>query len=128
MEEPSSQVVRTYVADVLNRGDAEVAKGLIADETLRHRMAAFRLAFPDLHVATDEWLAGGELVAGHFTGTGTHLGVFQGCPATGRRWRASCTAIYRVREGQIVDSRANWDLLGLLEQLGCVRRVATVSA
>jgi predicted ester cyclase len=128
MEDESRQIVRAYIADVLNCGDAEAAGRLIADETLRQRTAAFRLAFPDIRVATHELLAEGELVAGHFTATGTHLAVFQGCPPTGRRWTATCTAIYRVRGTQIVESRVTWDLLALMEQLECVRRVATVSA
>jgi hypothetical protein len=45
-------VVEAYVAEVLNRGDMDAAARLVADETLRHRVAAFRAAFPDLRVAT----------------------------------------------------------------------------
>lgn len=121
-------VVKAYVSEVLNLGDANAADRLVRDETLRQRDAAFRAAFPDLRVATRELLAERDLVAAHFTGTGTHLGVFQGCPATGRAWSASCTAIYRVAEGQIVDFRVSWDLLAVMEQLRCIRRVPTVSA
>jgi steroid delta-isomerase-like uncharacterized protein len=125
--EQNKRVVRDYVADVLNRGDPLAAARLIGDETLRQRTAAFRLAFPDLQVAIQELVGEGDLVAGHLLGRGTHLAVFAGCPATGREWTAACTAIYRVRDGRIVDHRATWDLLALLEQLGCVRRVPTVS-
>jgi predicted ester cyclase len=121
-------VVEAYVAEVLNRGDMDAAARLVADETLRHRVAAFRAAFPDLRVATKALLAEGDLVAGHFIGGGTHRGVFEGCPPTGRPWTASCTAIYRVHAAQIVDFHVTWDLLALMEQLGCIRRVATVSA
>ena len=73
-------------------------------------------------------LAEGDRVAVHLAGCGTHLGLFQGCPPTGREWAASCTAIYRIDEGRIADFRVNWDLLAVLEQLGCVERAATVSA
>ena len=126
--EDARQVVEAYIAEVLNRGDVNAADRLVADESLRQRVAAFRAAFPDLRVASTTLLAEGELVAGHFTGRGTHRGVFEGCPPTGRPWTASCTAIYRVHEAQIVDFHVTWDLLALMEQLGCVRRVATVSA
>jgi len=122
------QVIEAYVADVVNRGDTYAAERLVADETLRQRVAAFRAAFPDLRVVTKELLAERDLVAGHFIGSGTHLGVFEGCPPTGRPWTASCTAIYRVHAGQIVDFHVTWDHLTLMEQLGCIRRVATVSA
>jgi predicted ester cyclase len=121
-------VVEAYVAEVLNHGDMDAAARLVADETLRHRVAAFRVAFPDLRVVTKALLAEGDLVAGHFTGGGTHRGVFEGCPPTGRPWTASCTAIYRVHAAQIVDFHVTWHLLALMEQLGCIRRVATVSA
>ena len=124
----AKQVVEAYIAEVLNRGDMDAAEMLVGDETLRQRVAAFRAAFPDLRVTTHELLAEGDLVAGHFTGGGTHRGVFEGCPPTGRPWTASCTAIYRVREARIVDFHVTWDLLALMEQLGCIRRVATVSA
>jgi predicted ester cyclase len=124
----AKQVVRCYLADVLNDRDAEAAQRLIANETLRQRVAAFTTAFPDLGVATEELIGEGDLVAAHCIGHGTHLGVFEGCPPTGLEWTARCTAIYRVRAGQIVDFRVNWDLLALMEQLGCIQRVATVSA
>jgi predicted ester cyclase len=47
---------------------------------------------------------------------------------TGRRWAATCSAFYRVVDERIVDSWMNWDLLGILEQLGGVRRAETASA
>jgi hypothetical protein len=124
----AKSVVRRYLADVLNGGDADAAERLVAHETLKSRTAAFRAAFPNLAVAGEELLAEGDRVAIHLTGRGTHLGVFEGCPPTARDWAATCTAIYRVSAGQIVDFRANWDLLSLMEQLGCVHRVPTVSA
>jgi predicted ester cyclase len=67
-------------------------------------------------------------VAVHLTARGTHRGIFQGIPATGRSWAASCSALYRIEDGRIVDCWENWDLLGILEQLGGVRRPATASA
>jgi len=126
--EQSKQVVRDYVAQVLNRGDMPASARLIGDEALLQRVAAFRVAFPDLHVVIRELVGEGDLVAGHFLGTGTHVGVFAGCPPTGRQWTAACTAIFRVRDGRIVDHHVTWDLLTLLEQLDCVRRMPTVSA
>ena len=103
-------------------------EGLLADETLRQREDAFRRAFPDAEVAAEVVVAAGDLVSAHLTGRGTHLGTFQGCPPTGRRWTATCTAIYRVEAGRIAEAWINWDWLAVLEQLGGVERVETVSA
>jgi len=101
---------------------------LLADETLRQREQAFRTAFPDAQVTAEVVVADGELVSAHLTGRGTHLGTFQGCPPTGREWTASCTAIYRVASGRIAEAWINWDWLSVMEQLGTVERVQTVSA
>ncbi len=122
------RVVERYLAEVLNGASPASAAEVIADETVRQRVASFRAAFPDLRVTTHHLLAEGELVAVHLTGSGTHEGLFQGCPPTGRRWSATCTAIYRVDGGRISDFRVNWDLLTVMEQLGAVQRAATVSA
>lgn len=122
------RVVERYVAEVLNGADPPSAAELIANETLGQRVAGFRVAFPDVQVKTETMLAEGELVAVHMTGRGIHQGIFHGCPPTGREWAATCTAIYRVTGGRITDSRVNWDLLSVLEQLGAIRRSASVSA
>lgn len=121
-------VVERYLAEVLNGADRGAADRLVGNESLKQRVAALRAAFPDLRVETQQLLADGDLAAAHLVGRATHAGLFQGCPPTGRAWTASCTAIYRVQDGRIVDSWVNWDLLAVMEQLGCVERVSTVSA
>ena len=101
---------------------------LLADEALRQREQAFRNAFPDAQVTANVVVAEGDLVSAHVTGRGTHLGTFQGCPPTGREWSATCTAIYRVESGRIAEAWVNWDWLAVMEQLGSVERVESVSA
>lgn len=125
---PSITVVERYLQEVLNEGGSDSAETLVANEPLRQRATAFRTAFPDLSVRVIRILAQDGLVAVHLVGNGTHRGTFQGIRATGRPWSASCTAIYEVREGRIVDFWVNWDVLAILEQLGAVQRAATASA
>lgn len=121
-------VVRRFVHEVLNGHDEEVMTELVASRPLIQRVGAFRGAFPDLAVAIQQLATEADLVGVHLTARGTHRGVFQGCPPTGRRWAASCTAIYRVTDGRITDFWVNWDVLSILEQIGAVKRVGTVSA
>jgi predicted ester cyclase len=121
-------VVERYLAEVLNGANPGSAPELIANEMFGEVVASFQTAFPDVQVRTHHVLAEGDLVAVHLTGRGTHLGLFQGCPPTGRKWTATCTAIYRVDAGRIADFRVTWDLLAIMEQLGCIERVASVSA
>src|SRR5215207_5360117 len=120
-------VVERYVEEVLNGHDLGALDELVADETLRQRVRLFLQAFPDLEVEPKLVVSEGNLVAVNLIGRGTHQGTFQGVPPTGRRWAATCSAFYRVADGRIVDSWLNWDLLGILEQVGGVRRADTAS-
>lgn len=121
-------VVERYLTEVLSGSNPAGAGELIASAALRQHADSFRSAFPDARVAARRLLAQGDLVAVHLTGHGTHAGVFQGCPPTGREWTARCTAIYRVDAGRIAESWITWDWLAVMEQLRCVQRVETVSA
>lgn len=121
-------VVTRYLSDVLGGARPEAAGELLANGDLERRASHLRSAFPDLEVETHVLLADGDLVACHLFGRGTHLGLYQGVPPTGRSWAARCTAVYRIDDGRIAEAWVTWDTLALLEQLGAVERVATVSA
>ena len=125
----AQQVVERYLAEVLT-GDQETARRR-AD--LERRAPPARGALPDerfrhLEVEVGPVLATDDLVAVHLVGRATHRGLFHGVPPTGRSWEARCTAIYHVVGDRIADAWVNWDLLTLLEQLGALERVQTVSA
>jgi steroid delta-isomerase-like uncharacterized protein len=120
-------VVERYLEEVLNGHDLAALDELVADGTLKQRVRLFLNAFPDLEVTPRLVVADGDLVAVNLTGHGTHEGTFQGVPPTGRRWAATCSSFYRVADGRIADAWVNWDLLGILEQLGGVRRAETAS-
>jgi predicted ester cyclase len=121
-------VVERFLVEVLGgTGPASPAE-LVADERTRARTAALRAAFPDLRLEIVAILSEGSLAAGHFVGRGTHVGVFQGVPPTGRSWEAPCTAVFRVEAGRIADAWMTWDQLSLLDQLGALKRADTVSA
>ena len=122
------RVVERYLHEVLSGAGSATADELIASEEVRQRTAGFLRAFPDLDVQALLVVAEGEHVAAHFVARGTHRGLFDGAPPTGRQWEACGTAIYRVVDGRIADAWVTWDRLSLLEQLDAVRRVETVSA
>ncbi len=128
MDRAPQDVVAAYVEGILNGREPDSSSRLISNDALADRVATFRAAFPDLDVVVRQIVVQHDLVAIHLVGHGTHRGPFQGIPATGRAWSATCTAIYRVQDGGIVDFWINWDVLGILEQIGGVARVATASA
>ena len=128
MAAESRAVVTAFVDDVLNAARPEALDGLVANEALAQRTAALRRAFPDLRVTVRAIACDGDIVAIHLSARGTHAGIFQGIPPTNRPWSASCTALYRVHGGRIVDFWATWDELAILEQIGGVARLAPASA
>ena len=121
-------IVRRYLDEVLSGGRPSALDDLVAAADLRHRATSLRRAFPDLAVTVRRVIEEGEMVGVHVTGRGTHLGVFQGVPPTGRTWTAGCTALYRVVDGRIADAWITWDLLAILEQLGGITRAPSASA
>jgi predicted ester cyclase len=124
----SIQVVERFLDDVLNGGRPRSASDLIDSQPLRQRVDVLRAAFTDLRVRAVRTIAQDDLVAVHLVASGTHTGPFQGAAATGRSWTSSCTAIYQVERGRIVDFWVTWDTLDIAEQLGIVRRAERVSA
>lgn len=121
-------VVERYVTEVLNGKDRSRIEALVKDGNLRQRIAVFLAAFPDLTITTRHLIAEGNVVALHLVGSATHQGPFQGMPPTGRSWSASCSALYEVADGSIVDAWVNWDLLSIMEQIGAIHRSEGASA
>jgi len=75
-------------------------------------------AFPDGRHVLSAAIAQKDTVTtyGHFTGT--HLGTFQGIPATGKTVRFSVMHIDRVSHSKIVEHWGMGDSLSLVQQLG----------
>jgi steroid delta-isomerase-like uncharacterized protein len=122
------EVVERYLGEALCGDEPEAVAELVSSEELRRRTQHLRGAFPDLVVELLALLVDGPRVAAHFVARATHSGVFQGVPPTGRTCEAHCTAIYHVADGRIAEAWTTWDSLSLLEQLGAIERVRTVSA
>lgn len=87
-------------------------------EGLKEFAAAWRRAFPDWHSTLEEMVAEGDVVAGRWTGRGTHRGELQGIPATGKAVEAPGVVFYRFAGGRIVEFRGHFDIAGLMRQLG----------
>jgi steroid delta-isomerase-like uncharacterized protein len=78
-----------------------------------------REGVPDLTVTVEDQLADGDKVATRWTAHGTHDGELMGLDPTGRTATVTGITIHRIEDGrQIVEGWTNWDMLGLLHQLG----------
>jgi predicted ester cyclase len=77
-------------------------------------------AFPDIQYTLNDLLAERDWVVARFTARGTQTGVFQGIPATGKAVAMSAIALYHVAAGKVVEQWLEYDMLGLLQQLGAI--------
>lgn len=80
----------------------------------------FRQAFPDLEISVDHMVADDDNVAIAYTVSGTHQGIFQGIPPTGRKIKARGVQIARFENGKIAERWGSSDELGILKQIGSV--------
>ena len=87
-------------------------------EQNRQFIGSLRAAFPDVHYSVEDQIAEGDKVVVRYRFRGTHLGVFQGMPPTGKQVTYPGILIYRLGDGKIAEQWTEFDLLGLLRQLG----------
>jgi steroid delta-isomerase-like uncharacterized protein len=132
----NKEIVRRYSEQFWGSGDEAVADELFAEAIVDHSpaipdqppgregekraLAVFRSAFPDLRVTTEDIIAEGDKVVLRWTARGTHRGELPGLPATGQEATLKGIDILRLAEGRIVERWAEYDNLGLLQQLGAV--------
>lgn len=83
-------------------------------------MADFTTGFPDSRISIESCIAEGDTVVTRWTLTGTHQGVFQGIPPTGRPVKFAGLEFNRVAEGKFVEHWAMFDNLALLQQIGAM--------
>jgi steroid delta-isomerase-like uncharacterized protein len=81
-------------------------------------MIQFTTAFPDSRISIDSSIAAGDSVSTRWTLTGTHNGVFQGIPPTGRPVKFTGIEFNRVVNGKIADHWSQFDLVSLMQQIG----------
>jgi steroid delta-isomerase-like uncharacterized protein len=125
-----------FIEEVWNRGNVDLCDELFTPdatspsapqlppgpEGVKAVVRMFRTAFPDFYMTIEDILAEDDLVVARFVEGGTHQGEFMGIPATGRRTEFTEIAIVRLRDGRLVETRWEVDMLGLLQQLGAVPR------
>jgi steroid delta-isomerase-like uncharacterized protein len=81
-------------------------------------LLAFTTAFSDASIQIETCVAEGDTVVTRWILTGTHGAEFQGLPATGRTVQFNGIELNRVRSGKIVEHVSQFDLPGLMRQLG----------
>ena len=85
---------------------------------LKAELAGYTTAFSDLQFTLDELVAEGELVVSRWTARGTHTGPLMDIPPTGKFVTITGISIDRIVNGRIVEGWTEFDMLGMLQQLG----------
>jgi predicted ester cyclase len=132
--ETNKALVRRFVEQIISEGNLAVADELIATnyiyygpgmevsgpDGIKQLFTMLRGAFPNWYETIEDLIAEGDKVVFRVTGHGTHQGEFMGIPPTGRQVTVKGIDIVSITAGQIVEHWANFDQLGMLQQLGVI--------
>ena len=105
--------------------DAALPEPGIGIDAAKASVTGYRDAFPDLKITIEEQIAEGDSVVTRWSARGTHQGDLMGIPPTGKQATVTGITIDTIASGRIIETRTNWDTLGLLQQLGVVPALAT---
>jgi steroid delta-isomerase-like uncharacterized protein len=134
-EAENKTLARRFNEDVWGRGDHAALEELLDPDFVDHDalpgqppgreghkqiLAAFRSAFPDLNVTTEDIVAEGDKVVSRWTARGTHQGELLGIAPTGNGVTIKGIDVLRVAEGRIVERWAQFNDLEMMQQLGVV--------
>jgi steroid delta-isomerase-like uncharacterized protein len=132
---PSANValIRRIFAQVWNKGNITIVGEIVSpkytghDPVIKHEpgIKAFgqhacqiRATFPDIKFTIEDLLEADGKVAVRWSAQGTHKATFLGVPPTGKRVNVTGVTVMRVSRGKLLESWANWDALGMMQQLG----------
>ncbi len=133
----NKEIVRKYPREVISEGNLDLIDEIIADDYVEYNsgipeplhgpddvkeyVTRLRAAVPDIDCGVEDLIAEGEKVVRRDRATGTHQGGFMGIEATGEAV-VEGIHIHRLEDGQIVETWAQNNILGLLQQLGAFER------
>jgi steroid delta-isomerase-like uncharacterized protein len=126
-------VVRRALKEVWNTGEVDLLDELLTDDYIRHgrdehtdkdhikaTIALSRSAFPDLHTEIQHILQQGDMVATHWTSTGTHHGAFYDLPITHKKVVITGMTFSRIIDGRVAEEWESWSGADLFKDLGVV--------
>jgi steroid delta-isomerase-like uncharacterized protein len=131
--EVNKALVRRIYEEGLNRGNFAVLDELLdarlidhsqfpggaaGRESFRRRFSMVLTAFPDAKMTVEDGIAEGDKVVYRWTLRGTHTGPLASIPPTGRHVDVTGMNMTRITAGKVTEHWANFDHLGLLQQLG----------
>jgi steroid delta-isomerase-like uncharacterized protein len=138
----NEEIVRRVLEDIWE--DPRVADELVSSDYIgydparpepirgpqgvKENAAEYRNAFEGARIIVKEQVAEGDTVASRWEGRGRHTGELMGIPPTGKDVVVSGQNFSRVKDGKVVEEWSNWDMLGMLQQIGAVPSGAPAQA
>jgi steroid delta-isomerase-like uncharacterized protein len=134
LTEENKAIVRRNIEEGWNQGNTSVFDQLLAATYVGYDMsrpvqgpagfkqfyATYRTAFPDTHLTIEDQIAEGDKVVTRWTGTGTNKGPLMGIPPSGKHATITGMIVTRFAGGKVVEEWFDYDLLGMLQQIGAV--------
>jgi len=134
--EDNKAIARRYWVEGWNKGNLAVFDELLAPgfvlhdpgfpepihgpEGFKQYYAVYSTAFPGNQITVEDYFAEGDTVVSRWTARGTHTGNLMGIAPTGKQATVTGITIQRITNGRIAEDWSNYDMLGLLQQLGVV--------
>jgi steroid delta-isomerase-like uncharacterized protein len=134
----AGDLVQRWFDDLFNRGDLSVADEILAPDVdyrgppsltpqsvtgpddIKEFVEVYGRAFPDLQYTVESVSrADGEVVV-RWTATGTHRSDLFGIEPTGEVFTVDGIDVFTVADGRITAVHAQWDTLGMVQELGVV--------
>jgi steroid delta-isomerase-like uncharacterized protein len=128
LEEPwkgNIGVIDQYVDESYVGYDPSMPEPMRGREAFKEFVQMYLSAFPDGAITVDDQIAEGDTVASRWTARGTHQGELMGIAPTRKQVTVAGLSYSRFKNGKMVESYANWDTLGLLQQIGAIPAMAT---
>lgn len=135
MSEQNKAISRRFVDEIIVRKNLAAFDDLVAPDVVAHHVppplqqdfdgwkAVVSMvlgAFPDAKITVGDMIAEGDKVVLRWSVQGTHKGELMGIPATGKKVAFTGMIIDRFAAGKIVEHWEQFDMLGMMQQLGVV--------
>ena len=134
MSEANAQVSRRLLEEAFGQGRVELVDEHVAADSVDHdpanpedvrgpaglkeQISMYRAAFPDLQFTVEDIIDQDDRVVIRWSSRGTHQGELMGLAPTGKIVTVTGISIDRFADGKVAESWTNWDVLGLMRQLG----------
>ena len=140
MSEENKAILRRWIEEFWNNRQRKVADEIISPTYTHHDpntpdfgkgpegqkkiFDLYTTAFPDSRFTIERMVAEGDTVVSRWTVRGTHKGDLMGNAPTGKQITLTGISVARLSGGKMVEGGANWDALGMFQQLGIVPELA----